>query len=105
MSGDAILLGGYINNSSTRGEGGVPVLKDIPLLGYLFRNSQRAGSKSELMVLIRPTILSNPRDASKLAEKQQHESGDIRELQINFEEQERKSKAKADKLDRKARWK
>jgi len=105
MSGDAILLGGYINNSSTRGEGGVPVLKDIPLLGYLFRNSQRAGSKSELMVLIRPTILSNPRDAAKLAEKQQHESGDIRELQVNFEEQERKSKAKADKLDRKARWK
>lgn len=105
LSGDAILLGGYIENQKDRGTVGVPFLKDIPVLGYLFKSDNRSDSKSELMVLIRPTILTSPREAAKLAERQQHESGDIRELEINFEAQEKASKERAEKLDRKGSWK
>ncbi len=105
MSGDAILLGGYINNQRGRATSGVPFLKDVPLLGYLFKTDNRSSSKSELMVLIRPTVLVSPREAAKLAERQQHESGDIRELEINFENQEKASREKAAKLDKKSGWK
>ncbi len=105
MSGDSILLGGYINNQRDRASSGVPFLKDIPVLGYLFKTDNRSSSKSELMVLIRPTILTSPREAAKLAERQQHESGDIRELEINFEAQEKASREKAAKLDGKSGWK
>lgn len=105
MSGDSILLGGYINNQRDRASSGVPFLKDIPVLGYLFKTDNRTSSKSELMVLIRPTILTSPREAAKLAERQQHESGDIRELELNFESQEKASREKAAKLDSKSGWK
>jgi len=105
MSGDAILLGGYINNQRERASSGVPFLKDIPILGYLFKTDNRSSSKSELMVLIRPTVLASPREAAKLAERQQHESGDIRELEINFENQEKASREKAASLDKKSGWK
>ena len=57
---ESIMLGGFIRQAKSKSNTGVPYLKDIPLLGYLFRNTSTTKDRSELLVFIRPTILDNP---------------------------------------------
>lgn len=87
-SGDAVLLGGFMRNDSRTSHSGVPFLKDIPVLGYLFKSHQSSKSRSELMVLIKPTVLSSPEEAAKLADAQRVDSPAIRELEKDFEQQD-----------------
>jgi general secretion pathway protein D len=62
---DTIMLGGLIENDSSSTGSGVPFLKDIPLLGYLFRNSTRNQTRNEMILLIRPTVLPTPEIAAQ----------------------------------------
>jgi general secretion pathway protein D len=57
---ETIILGGFIRNYDKRSKSGVPYLKDIPLLGNLFRQTSKANQRSELIVLMRPTVLRTP---------------------------------------------
>lgn len=59
-SGETVVLGGLLSNSTSKATYKVPVLGDIPLLGYLFRYNSNSTSKENLMVFIRPTILRDP---------------------------------------------
>jgi len=68
--GDTIILGGYIRSNRSRSVSGVPLLKDIPLLGALFRSKSSKISQSETILLLRPTILSTPEEAAALAESE-----------------------------------
>jgi type IV pilus assembly protein PilQ len=38
-------------------ESGVPFLMDIPLLGYLFRSTNRVQEERELLIFVTPTIV------------------------------------------------
>ncbi len=58
--GETIMLGGFIRNAETDSKSGVPFLKDIPLLGLLFKSSGSSKEKKELLVLMRPTVLRTP---------------------------------------------
>ncbi|MEM6832146.1 MAG: type II secretion system secretin GspD [Pseudomonadota bacterium] len=57
--GNTIALGGLIRESQTVGNSGVPILKDIPLLGNLFRTNNRTAIRTELMVLLTPYVMRN----------------------------------------------
>ncbi|HTH46359.1 MAG TPA: hypothetical protein VMB21_02500, partial [Candidatus Limnocylindria bacterium] len=72
--------------------------KDIPLLGYLFKSHSTSKAKSELMVLIHPTILANPRDVRKETDKQRRDSGDIMQLEETFRDDDVQSRKRADKI-------
>ena len=61
---ETIILGGFIRNSDTKGKSGVPLLKDIPLLGALFSSRTSAKERKELIVLMRPTVLRTPEIAA-----------------------------------------
>ena len=54
-----LALGGLIREQRTKGESGVPVLANIPLIGALFRKSEESVSRTELLVLIRPRIIDS----------------------------------------------
>jgi len=82
--GDTILLGGFIRNSKTGTESGVPFLKDIPLLGNLFKNESSTNKRSELLVLIRPTILKSPEDAALIVSQERMRLPGIREAEAEF---------------------
>lgn len=56
--GQSLLIGGYYYEQKSDGESGVPVLKDIPLLGYLFKSSSRKGRLMERLILITPRIVT-----------------------------------------------
>ncbi|MBL9076055.1 MAG: hypothetical protein JNL08_01045 [Planctomycetes bacterium] len=58
MPSDAtMVLGGVIEDSESHSDGGVPLLKDIPLLGMLFRRSEDTSNKTNLYFFVTPTIL------------------------------------------------
>lgn len=62
--GDTVVVGGFINNQKNRSKSGVPILKDIPLLGALFRSTSSSSQRTELVILIRPTVLPTPEVAA-----------------------------------------
>lgn len=99
-SGDVILMGGYLDNNTLSSHSGVPLLKDIPLLGNLFKSKSRNASKKELLILVRPTILPRPQDVAEMTTQQRNESGAIQELERRSREDDEKSLKKAD-ADRK----
>jgi len=58
MPSDAtMIIGGVIEDSESQFDGGIPFLKDIPLLGILFRSSESTSNKTNLYFFVTPTIL------------------------------------------------
>jgi len=56
-SGHTMVLGGIIEDSESESESGVPYLKDIPILGALFRTKETTKNKTNLYFFVTPTIL------------------------------------------------
>ena len=54
-----VAIGGLMKQEDHRTRGGVPGLMDIPIIGSLFKNTSRSGLKSELVILIKPTVIEN----------------------------------------------
>jgi general secretion pathway protein D len=67
VSGQTVLLGGLISQKTNSGSAGLPVLSDINHLGDLFGSKNRKAERTELILLIRPRIISNDVDASSVA--------------------------------------
>ncbi len=58
--GQTLMIGGLIKEEETKFKSGVPILKNIPLLGALFRYKESAPkNKRELLVFITPKIVDN----------------------------------------------
>jgi type II secretory pathway component GspD/PulD (secretin) len=55
--GQTIVLGGLIRGTKKDDKSGIPILSDIPYLGRLFSTVSVADDRSELMVLIQPSIV------------------------------------------------
>jgi type IV pilus assembly protein PilQ len=56
-NGDTAIIGGLVRNVKSSNNSGVPVLQDIPLLGWLFRNSNMVDSKRELIIFVTPRLI------------------------------------------------
>ncbi len=54
--GETIVLGGILKDTASDAQSGIPYLKDIPVLGWLFRNYRVQKDFEELMVFITPRI-------------------------------------------------
>ncbi|EJE54387.1 general secretion pathway protein D [Acidovorax sp. CF316] len=65
--GKTILLAGLIENRTENGVVGVPVLKDIPIVGGLFGTTSKTKTKTELLISITPYIINNREEADRLA--------------------------------------
>ncbi len=65
--GQMAVLGGLIEDSYSKGNTGIPFLKDIPILGYPFRVDSISGRKTELVILVTPFIIRNDEDMSNIA--------------------------------------
>lgn len=58
-SGQPIVMGGLLQDSSRTIEGGVPVLSEIPLMGAMFRSQNDVVQKTELVILLKATIVES----------------------------------------------
>ena len=57
-NGQTAVIGGIFQNDSTDLDQGVPGLKDIPVLGWLFKYKSKDSVKNELMIFLTPRILT-----------------------------------------------
>ena len=57
-NGDTVVLGGIYETNRTRTVSKVPLLGDIPLIGWLFRNTAITNNKDQLIVFVTPKILN-----------------------------------------------
>lgn len=71
--GETIILGGIIRSTVTATQRKIPLLGDIPILGNLFKTTDRTNQKTELLVLLTPRVVRNPEEAKKLLEEQQNQ--------------------------------
>ncbi len=83
--GQTVVIGGLIGTSQERIESGVPILRDLPLLGYLFKRQTTSKARTELAIFITPYIVRTDAEADALWERarqrtQDPEPGDARTL-------------------------
>jgi MSHA biogenesis protein MshL len=55
--GSIVAIGGLMGEVSARGKSGLPWAGDIPVLGHAFKNTNRRAQKTELVILLKPTII------------------------------------------------
>jgi general secretion pathway protein D len=67
--GQTVVIGGLIGDSSEQLENGIPFLKDIPLIGALFRRTVEARSRTELAIFVTPYIVRSDADADAIRER------------------------------------
>jgi type IV pilus assembly protein PilQ len=58
-SGDTVIIGGIYKESKIDTEGGIPWLRKIPFIGWLFQEKNIVDSKTELLIFLTPTVLSS----------------------------------------------
>ncbi len=58
-SGQVVVIGGLMQNTSRDSSASVPLLGDLPLVGGLFRHKQKRFVKSELVILLRPVVVGS----------------------------------------------
>lgn len=68
-NGQTVVLGGLIQDNQQNGRSGVPVLKDIPVLGNLFSSTSNRRDRTELVIFITPRVIRNAADAAAIAEE------------------------------------
>ena len=64
--GSSVLIGGLMSRRETRSDSGVPYLKDIPIIGNVFKSRGKTGNKTELIVMIVPYIVETDAQATAL---------------------------------------
>jgi general secretion pathway protein D len=74
--GATVLLGGLMSSNTSKGDVGIPLLKDIPGIGQLFRVNNDTNTKTELMILITPYIISDDKDAHAITDAFRERLGD-----------------------------
>lgn len=57
--GETVVIAGLTKNEDAESESGIPFLKDIPLLGHLFKYSKKTVNKQDLVIFVTPRIMRN----------------------------------------------
>jgi general secretion pathway protein D len=68
QDGQTISIAGLITDNLSEGNGGIPYLKDIPILGTFFGTQTNSRDRTELIVLITPHVIQDQRGARALTE-------------------------------------
>jgi general secretion pathway protein D len=79
LNNQTLVLGGLIQDTVTLDNRGIPVLKKIPVIGYLFGFTERRIEKTELLLLITPRVVGTALDAARLTEEMRRATPEIDE--------------------------
>lgn len=67
-SGETIMLGGLISEDKSRDNTRIPILGELPIFKHLFSTTGDSVDKTELVIMVKPTILSTVQDANIVTE-------------------------------------
>ncbi|MEJ2098341.1 MAG: type II secretion system secretin GspD [Desulfobacterales bacterium] len=79
-----VVIGGLIDESVTTNESKVPVLGDVPVLGWLFRNRSELNSKTNLYIFLTPRVIKSPAEAQEILKDKKDQIDTIQEGKIKL---------------------
>ena len=65
-NGETIILGGLIRSNQAVSKSGVPGLRDLPGIGFLFGKTVTADTRTELLMIMSPRIIRNPEENNEV---------------------------------------
>jgi len=86
QDGSTIVVGGLMRSTTTEIENKVPLLGDIPLLGWFFKSKSKEDGKTNLLVFITPRVVTDPEKMKKITEDKRIEfnKGNDEKIQIDL---------------------
>lgn len=79
-----IVIGGLMQDKVTYSESKVPLLGDIPILGYLFKYTQKSKQKANLLVMLTPYIIKDQMDIEQIVQRKVRERDEFVQTFSNF---------------------
>lgn len=89
LNGQTVVLGGLMEDKTTHTKAKVPLLGDIPLLGFLFRNNSSSTTKSNLLVFVTPHVIKDPSDFGDVTKMKIEQRNTF--IESNFGKRQQKS--------------
>lgn len=85
---DTVIIGGLIQDRDQVTESKVPLLGDIPFLGWLFKTKNTTREKTNLLIMLTPRIIKDARDMAEVSVKQKGNFSDAvkREVPIDIDQ-------------------
>lgn len=77
---ETVVIGGMIGQDTTTGDYKVPVLGDIPVLGWMFKSHGNKQEKTNLYIFITPHIVENPAELADLYHKKRANMEDLHKV-------------------------
>jgi type II secretory pathway component GspD/PulD (secretin) len=62
-----VVIGGLISNQVSDRVNKVPILGDIPILGFAFKRKVKSDVKTELLIFLTPHVVQNPEDLARIS--------------------------------------
>jgi general secretion pathway protein D len=88
--GNTVVIGGLIDKTMNESTYKVPLLGDIPILGWLFKSKSRSSDKTNLFIFLTPHIIENPAEAKGLYEEKRGQIDSVKEGAIKMYERQPK---------------
>ncbi len=79
-SGQTVVIGGLVDQQTEESRTGIPLLKDIPILGYLFGTTRESVTNAELFLFLTPFVVANDEDERRLREEIEGNTELLKEL-------------------------
>jgi len=77
-NGQTIIIGGLVSTRTLDNIEGVPGLKDVPILGWLFKRKTTSEDKVSLFIFLTPYVIEKPEDLSRITEEHQKLAQELR---------------------------
>lgn len=82
--GQTVVIGGLIDESTTINQTKVPVLGDIPVLGWLFRDTSEKNEKTNLYIFLTPRVIKSQLEAQEIFQDKKGQIDAIKEGKIKL---------------------
>jgi general secretion pathway protein D len=79
LNNQTLVLGGLIQDKTTKDDRGTPWFKNIPILGYLFGFKENKIEKTELLMMITPRVVGTALDAARITEEMRRATPELNE--------------------------
>jgi general secretion pathway protein D len=81
-----VVIGGLVRDAVQNGETKIPILGDIPVLGFLFKQTQKTKTKSNLLLVLTPYVIRDQDDLRAIFERKMQERQEFIDRYFVFSE-------------------
>jgi DNA uptake protein ComE-like DNA-binding protein len=84
QDGQTVVIGGLIQESEESTDYGIPFLKDIPVLGHLFKTTSVTTNKRELVIFLTPHVAEDPAEVKRTTQRVSDDLQQLSPLPVNI---------------------